>query len=399
MSCPICDIPNKEKLLYNDDLVFLVNTIDDKGHLVRVMSCTHRHTKEPTFEEELRCTTVLYDYMISIRHNQPWYVVDSTHCSIPDHYHRVACSGDSNDPKEIELFNNTPKVEFPIHGNVMIGIPAHQEEDHIIQVVLNAKKHGDVVVYCDGCTDKTPYYASSAGAYIINGHPNLGYGGALDKLFDHARQYDYDKLVILDGDGQHDPTQIPQFLLALRESDIVIGNRFLGSHDTPIHRQVIIKTINTILGVGDSQCGFRAYNRKAINTMKLSDYSMSASLEVLNIARSNDLRLSEVPCNIVYADTEHSTPTLTHGKNLIETVMWTLLWRNTFLVLIVPALLALGYAGYSLLKMLYIYQVEDTFSIGLGIIGVGALSVGLILLLFSIIIMVAKRQIMELKRR
>jgi len=336
--------------------------------------------------------------MSRVQGHTPWFIVDSTYGTIPEHYHVVACDEDSPDKKELELLGKTPKIKLPLQDDVLIGVPAHNEHDHIGGVVCEARKYGHVLVYCDGCTDSTADRAYAAGAdYVVEGNPNLGYGGSLSNIFRFAKDHDYEKLVILDGDGQHDPHQIPQFIQGVTYADVIIGNRFLGSHNTPAYRQLVIKTINAVLGVGDSQCGFRAYSRKAIEAIKVTDYGMGASLEILNRAKEHGLSLAEVPCNIVYEDTQHSTSTFKHGKMLAETLFWSLVWGKPLTVLVTPALALGGYGLYALFKTAYLYQSINTFSIGLATVGVGALMMGLLLFIAAIIVIVGRRQLKEMK--
>lgn len=399
MSCPLCVIPEEEPLHYSDDLVYLVDTKLKKGHKIRVMAVVLRHTEEPTFEERMRCTLVLYDYMNMVQGKDNWVMVDGVYGSIPEHFHLVACDKHSTDQEELELMEKTPKVILPLYNNLLIGIPAYNEQDNISEVVHRARRHGDVLVYCDGCTDSTAHRARKAGAkYVVEESPNLGYGGALDQIFHYARHYDYDRLIILDGDGQHDPDQIPQFSYALNNADIVVGNRFIGQHDTPVHRQMVIRTINTLLGIGDSQCGFRAYSKKALNMIKLSDYGMGASLEVLHIARMNKLTIAETPCRILYKEATHSSPTLIHGRMLVETLFWSLIWGRPLTVLAIPSSILGLYGLYSLSKLMYIYQTLNTFAIGLAIVGIGSILMGLMLFLSAVIIVVGRRQLTEMKR-
>ena len=206
--CPFCTIPERESLLYEDDLVYLVSTLDLKGHKVRVMVATKRHTTEPTFEELVKAYTVLYDYM-NLQGLDEWFICDSTFGRWPDHWHRVSCDL-LGTPKELELLAKTSKVKFPLR-RIMVGIPAHNEAKHIVQVINEARKYGDVVVYDDGSTDYTADLSRDAGAHVIVGGVNRGYGLALKKLFEYARNC-YDILITLDGDGQHDPSEIPLFL-------------------------------------------------------------------------------------------------------------------------------------------------------------------------------------------
>lgn len=93
---------------------------------------------------------------------------------------------------------------------IVVGIPAYNEEKTIAKVVVQAKRCADQVVVCDdGSTDMTGEIAEGLGAKVIRHSKNLGYGVAIQSLFGKARELGADVMVTLDGDGQHDPSDIP----------------------------------------------------------------------------------------------------------------------------------------------------------------------------------------------
>lgn len=113
--CPLCEIPKREMLLYEDDLVYLVPTLDLKGHKVRVMAVIKRHSSNPTFEEQVTADAVLINYMLKLMGGKDWYIVSSQNASIPNHYHRMACDFPLEDEAD-PLFPLTNKVAFPLKG-------------------------------------------------------------------------------------------------------------------------------------------------------------------------------------------------------------------------------------------------------------------------------------------
>lgn len=111
-------------------------------------------------------------------------------------------------------------------------IPAYNECEKIGQVVSGirkSEKNIDVLVIDDGSTDKTAHYARAAGAKVLRLSSNMGYGVALQTGFKYACEREYDFLVQLDADGQHDPAYIPEMLKVVMagEADLVLGSRFL----------------------------------------------------------------------------------------------------------------------------------------------------------------------------
>lgn len=391
--CPFCSIPEREELLYEDDLVFLVPTLDMKGHKIRIMIATKRHTTEPTFHELTTAFAVLFDYMNALSLDE-WYLVDSIFGRWPDHWHYVICDKFGT-TEELELFAKTPKVKFPLR-RVMIGIPTFNEEKNIANVIVEARKYGAVVVYDDGSTDKTVELSNEAGAHVIMGEVNRGYGVAIKRLFEYA-QANYDILITLDGDGQHDPSEIPLFLSSLFKSDVVIGNRFLGSSDTPKYREVVIRGINLIMGLGDSQCGFRAYNKKAIHALHIVEEGMGASIEILRKSKENKLKISEVPCTITYENTEHTQNPVTQGMILIETLFWGVVWKRPYTVLGIPALLSFICALYFGAGLINLYRTSGVFVLSYGLLTGGFLGLWLVLCLATFIITIQRRMLRELE--
>src|SRR5436853_5176520 len=116
----------------------------------------------------------------------------------------------------------------------LVVIPALNEEASIAQVVKEVREaltDAHIVVVDDGSTDRTRMLARAAGADVISLPFNIGVGGALRAGFRFALRFGYQTVVQVDGDGQHDPDDIPRLLAGLGEADIVIGARFAGSGD------------------------------------------------------------------------------------------------------------------------------------------------------------------------
>jgi len=139
-----------------------------------------------------------------------------------------------------------------------------------------------VLVIDDGSSDDTVLLAKEAGATVIEHEENGGYGAALRTAFREANRRRADHLVILDGDGQHDPSDIPGAVDVQGDgADIVIGSRFAEGSETelPLYRRFGLAVVNALTNlsmgvlvrsksrVGDTQSGFRTYNREAIESL------------------------------------------------------------------------------------------------------------------------------------
>ena len=206
-------------------------------------------------------------------------------------------------------------------------IPAYNEESNIENLVKSAKNHVDSVVVCDdGSTDNTADIAKKVGAIVISHKVNKGYGASIISLFDYARENNADVMVTIDGDGQHNPDQIPSLLNTMIQHnvDVIIGSRFLNSNiEAPGYRQRGIKIITsaanygTDLKVSDSQSGFRAYSKIAINAIHPTEEDMSVSTEILFKISNKGLSVAEVPITVSYdGDTSEHNP-ISHGVSVL----------------------------------------------------------------------------------
>ena len=206
-------------------------------------------------------------------------------------------------------------------------IPAYNEELQIERLVNSASNHVDSVIVCDdGSTDNTASIAKKAGAIVISHKTNKGYGAAIISLFDYARKNNAEIMVTLDGDGQHDPDQIPLLINTITQHnvDVVIGSRLLNQNtEAPGYRKRGIKIITsaanygTDLKISDSQSGFRAYSKNAIDAIHPTEEGMSVSTEILLKISNKGLSLAEIPITISYdGDTSEHNP-VSHGVSVL----------------------------------------------------------------------------------
>jgi glycosyltransferase involved in cell wall biosynthesis len=210
---------------------------------------------------------------------------------------------------------------------IVVGIPAFNEEKTVAKVVVRSRQYAEqVLVIDDGSNDDTGIIAAGIGAVVIRHNKNLGKGAAIRDCFEWAKQNSVDVLVTLDGDGQHDPRQIPTLLDALRnnDADVVVGGRLQRPPDMPVYKWVGARMLDKATTVKvngrtvDAQSGFRAYSRKAISQMTISEYGMGVDAEILVRARNAGMKIMEVPVTVTYdgLDTSAQNPVM-HAVEVI----------------------------------------------------------------------------------
>jgi glycosyltransferase involved in cell wall biosynthesis len=191
-------------------------------------------------------------------------------------------------------------------------IPAYNEERFIGSVVLGARRYADrVIVVDDGSTDATAEVAEAAGALVARHGENRGKGVALNTGFRLAAELCPEAVVMLDADGQHRPDEIQQVLepVLAGEADIAVGSRYVEEGNAiPPHRvwghHVFAALTSALTGVRvcDSQCGFRAFSRAAVDVICFCSDGFSVESEMQFLAREHGLKLVETPISAVYAD-------------------------------------------------------------------------------------------------
>ena len=282
---------------------------------------------------------------------------------------------------------------------IVAGMPMYNEEETIGTVVTMALKYVDAVICIDdGSSDSSARIAEKCGAIVIRHRVNRGYGGALKSLFIKAKEINADALVVLDSDGQHETSDIPKLLepIISGQADFTIGSRFInggGGTDMPAYRRLGIKVITAAsnlssdLGIKDTQSGFRAFSRSAIERLRFDSEGMELSLEMLEDAHDKNLRIQEVPTIIRYDVPKGSNFTaVSHGFTVLSWALLSLSQKKPLLVLGIPGLglLATGAAMGLNLAQGVTGQIDNYIGTGLsavwiGVLGLSLMATGLVL--------------------
>jgi len=290
---------------------------------------------------------------------------------------------------------------------VVAGIPAFNEERTIAKLVLEAQNYVDVVLVCDdGSTDCTAEIAERMGADVIRHERNLGYGAATKSLFSVARELNADVLVTFDGDGQHDPNEIPRLIEPVLENkaDIVLGSRFLDykekENEVPSYRGWGIKLISKLTGAAsnykfnDAQCGFRVYGRKALSGLSFVENGMGVSVEVLMKAQKNGLTVVEVPAEVKYKDVERSSTqnALGHGAGVLMSILRLVVEEKPLMLLGLPGMIFLfGGIGFGI-WMLKIFAEEQQIMTNIALASMAFILIGMFTLFTAITLYAISRQ-------
>ncbi len=157
----------------------------------------------------------------------------------------------------------------------LIVIPAYNEAENIERVVdniiLNFPQY-DYVIVNDGSTDATRKICKEKGYNLLDLPANVGLAGAIKSGIKYANYYQYEYIVQIDGDGQHDPVYIEDMLAKMKESgaDIVIGSRFVSSRKKISMRMLGSHIISAVIWIttgkkiNDATSGMRLFNKDMI---------------------------------------------------------------------------------------------------------------------------------------
>lgn len=220
-------------------------------------------------------------------------------------------------------------ISNEIKKTIIVAIPAYNEEENILGVVSKASLHvNQVIVIDDGSTDKSAELAKKGGAVVLAHDINKGKGIALNTALEYVKKSNADILVFLDGDGQHNPEEIPIIIEQVLNghADLVIGSRFLASNYIPKYRLIGQKILNMFTNFGcgikvsDSQSGFRALSRKAIDCFSFTERGLAVESEMQFLAAKYKLNIKEVPITTNYNNELKRSPVI-HGFSVLFRVL------------------------------------------------------------------------------
>ncbi len=200
----------------------------------------------------------------------------------------------------------------------LIAIPVHNEEKYLAEILDRVRQYSrgcDILAVNDGSTDRSGEILSRRQDIVVLTHEqNQGYGRTLADAFEYAERMDYDWVITLDADEQHDPRRIPDFLAmaAQGDADIISGSRYMKEQSSyeqvPGDRQKVNRLItvllNHLLGLDltDSFCGFKAHSVAGLRRLRLTEPGYAFPMQLWVQAVRAGLRIHEIPIKLIYHD-------------------------------------------------------------------------------------------------
>ena len=279
---------------------------------------------------------------------------------------------------------------------ITIGIPAYNEEKSIALIITKLKKITDSIIVCDdGSSDMTAEISKNLGVTVISHKKNMGYGVAINSIFQKSKELNVDLLVTFDADGQHRVEDIQKVIEPIKNNvaDLVIGSRFLDKKsDVPNYRKIGIKVITKVTNASirkkltDSQSGFRAYNGQVLSQISPSDMGMGISTEILIKSSSKGLRIMEVPITILYSGNTSTHNPVSHGTSvLFSTIKFTSIEHPLKFYGIPSVIFLIIGVIFTTLAVQYYIDVGRLNS-NLTLIGGGAVLIGIIFFICAVLL-------------
>ncbi len=199
-------------------------------------------------------------------------------------------------------------------NKALLIIPLYNEEEFIENVIRKVREHfsGTILAINDGSTDNSgKILAKIKGIAVKEQNDNCGYGCALINGFNHAIENNFEFIITMDCDDQHEPSLISSFLNEIENYDIVSGSRYLKNfsplfENPPLDRKKINEEVTELINqytgynLTDTFCGFKAYKTEAIKKLTLDELGYAFPLQVWIQAQKKGLVIKEIPVGLIY---------------------------------------------------------------------------------------------------
>lgn len=215
-------------------------------------------------------------------------------------------------------------------NNHFVIIPAYNEGKNLGPVLLEVKKHAqNIVVVDDGSNDNTFQKAQEAEVLVLRHRTNLGKGAALKTGCEYALQQGAQRIIVMDADGQHNPAEIPSFLNALEQHEIVFGTRTVPQSMPLVMlfgNTILSGTLRRLYGIQtkDTQCGYRAFTASAYPKLQWDALDYYVETEMVVRAGKGKLKYAEIPIRTIYSDKYKGTTILDGFSIMAKMLSWRL---------------------------------------------------------------------------
>ena len=291
--------------------------------------------------------------------------------------------------------------------DILVLIPAYNEGLVIGSLILNVQQYADkIIVINDGSSDNTEDITKLAGVECLSLEQNSGKAHAMMLGFERARELNYTVTVMIDGDGQHNPADIPKLVKPVLngEADLVVGSRFLenaGVEEIPAYRKVGQKILNQATNVSsgfkcsDSQSGYRALSQKALMNMNFVSSGYGIESDMLSHFAELGLTITEVPISVTYeVPHKHKMNPIKHGLSVLSGLIQLITVKRPIICFGIPGfiLTVIGAVlGFNAISIASKSAWSPTITLAaLMLILMGMLLVSVALILYSVAILVRK---------
>ncbi|MFO7990845.1 MAG: glycosyltransferase family 2 protein [Thermoplasmata archaeon] len=305
---------------------------------------------------------------------------------------------------EVKKIHPNRKIHFHSEDeSVLVGIPSYNEEISIASLLwkINQMDLGyDVLVVDDGShpDDEAIKIAHDFGATVKKHPHNLGKGAAIQTVFKHARKHDYDYMVLIDGDGQHNPYEIPYVLSPVvnPRTDMAIGTRWGEYTEMGWLRKIGKNVLDrmTIGGKGkDTQSGFRALGRRAIENIEITHDDFTVESEMIAEAHEKGMKTKNVPIYCRYKDIKNPSTkgSFEHGFGVLNKLIKMTVERRPLLFFGVAGAAFLAAALVTGLWVIHIARTQEVLSMGFSILTLIFVLLGSLLITSGFILNELKR--------
>lgn len=285
---------------------------------------------------------------------------------------------------------------------IVACIPAYNEQRDIGPVIIKTSKFVDKIIVCDdGSNDLTSEISNQLGCDVIVHSSRIGKGAALKDLFEKALHIGADIIVTLDGDGQHNPEEIPSLIEPIlnSEMDIVIGSRFIKKYnDVPPYRAIgnnVFTSFTRLLSnpnfevLTDSQSGFRAYSKNVIEYVKIHEKGMGIDSEILISASNGSFKVVEVPISVSYVGSEGSSLNpVHHSLDVFNSLFKIASEQKPLLYFGLPGVIMILVGLIMGFRVISIFMDTRTIATGSGLISVGLVVIGFLATTTAVVLQV-----------